>query len=399
MPVNLDTCKKLFQGYLLTEEAPLRINLPRDLLIILMRSFCFLRELPPEEKEAFYELIDLDWYADLAYQDQAFSESALTKEKESFELEYEQWRSSLQEEKYTTPAQVYSSLRQILGEAAFSRTPVTIGENHTEVTPKVSLMENASLLREQRALVFIEGLRKELQAEFDKSVLQQSLTPLAELYLNFPYLYPDSPPQYAFNKLAKFFIERGIPVVGCETSTTATMGLVPTKDNYDINRLKQGYEHFKSRQYARQHFPRHDWHLSLIGDLHAFTFRHKNALYTENYPSVVDFMGGVYLRAEDRSSAQAKAPYLKLCPVAEEKAVFPNYEGRAKPGYLLRAGHPSEISVYEESPSFGLKLASGLAKFGSFAPLLEREELRSQKGPELFAEESLMPQKSLRFKL
>lgn len=361
MPFTLESCKKLFAGYLLNQEAPLRINLPKDLVYQLVEKYFVREKLDFAERSKITNLLDFSWYSKRAYQEHPYSERSRLKARLAFEEEFEQWRGKVPETKSAQVLPPCSSVKAIFEMAAAAGLPVTVGEDHRQFTPKAILMAHLPFLKEKKALLLMEGLRKELQKEFDQSAQQKKLSFLAEVYLS----GNDSlarEPLYSREALVRGCLEQGIPIVACESWLSLECAKIEGffgAFQLSIKRMLQNFEHFKTLHYAKTQFPEHLWHLSLVGDHHAYTFKESGpqASAEEVYPSIVDIMGGIYLCAEDGDQVgktQKAVAYLEVFSAKEQVSLFPSYTGKARPGYRVQADSLMMLRLQEDAPGLPL---------------------------------------------
>ena len=305
MSLSKDDCIKLFEGYLLNNESPLRINLPRDLV------FQILGESSTQVvKEG---IIDVTWYYDEPYIDNPYSLFNIELKKQNYIDEYNQWRNTIDlKPNNTDEVQDFTNFRDILDYAALNKQTVVIGESHNHSTPKAILMHNIEFLKQNNAVIFIEGARVELQEELNKSVQQRKPTPLIEAYLNLKN--PNEPSSYyTENNLIRICIQEGIPVIGCEEGNCQSYGM---DDFYQLGsggtqfagvlRMLQNYEHYKAIVYANEKFPDKTLHVSLVGDAHTPTYQSTKSINGEFYPGIVDITGGIYVHAVDAENLEKR---------------------------------------------------------------------------------------------
>jgi len=299
-----EKCRELFKGYLLNEECPLRINLPRDLVFNVLKG--------QFDNETLIQIIDVTWYFDEAYKEHPFS---LSEEKDArYNDEFNHWRKSLpvQGKQEDRMPEVPKSFKEILIHAVKTKRTVVIGENHHESTPKAILMHNMEFLKQNNAVIFIEGVRAELQEEFNKSVEQRRPTALIEAVLNAKEdgLEPSS--QYTQKNLIRTCIQEGIPVIGCEAQQSMNDDeFVNFCEDGEIQgqqaslkRMRQNYEHFKAINYANQRFPERNLHVCLIGNAHAYTYESTKLENDGVYPGIVEITNGIYVNATDSNPRQ-----------------------------------------------------------------------------------------------
>jgi hypothetical protein len=295
-----DIYKALFTGYLINTETPFRINLPRDLVFQLLGD---------EHHELSNKIIDVSWYFDKPYQTHPYSLFDVDKRKKDYLASDRTWRQVFvpPKTKAMDPKQSFSNAREILAQAALTQAPVVIGESHNHITPKAILMHNIALLKANKAVLFVEGVRKELQDELNKSLSQRSPTPLIDVYLKETTRKSGSRlPQYSQSELIKMCIQEGIPVIGCESELSQLCGddeLITFTDGGQqagISRIAQHSEYANALDYSRRVFPDRTWHLSLVGNNHAYSYR---PLEKESndivHPGILEISGGIYIHAED----------------------------------------------------------------------------------------------------
>ena len=202
-------CINLFKDYLIHDEYPLKINLPRDLVFELLGNSCV-----NDDKKG---IIDVTWYYNECYQHHPFSLVNIEIKQKNYIEEYNKWRSCILPKINDTtelPGN-FTNFKDILNYAALNKQTVVIGESHNHSTPKAILMHNIEFLKQQNAAIFIEGVRVELQDELNKSISQRKPTPLVEVYLsNESRNQPSS--YYTQENLIRTCIVEGIPVIGCE---------------------------------------------------------------------------------------------------------------------------------------------------------------------------------------
>lgn len=303
MALTKEYCEKLFHGYLINTEIPYRINLPRDLVFQL---------LTPDFID-ITQVVDVEWYFEERYQTHPFS---LFKEKnteKSYLEQFNKWRETfLPKEKVTPdPQNKPSTFGEILEQSALTQMPIVIGENHSDLMPKLLLIHNIRRLVNGKAVLFIEGFRKELQDEMNKSVEQKEPTLLIER------CFKNAEGQ--LYTLVKNCIQQGIPIVGCESALSQSCGMEEfitfgnnngsIQQRASIARLVQNYEYAQAIDYAKSTFPDKTWYLSLVGDHHSHSYQSLTNSYEKSHPGIVDIAGGLYISARDESGTISEADF------------------------------------------------------------------------------------------
>ena len=280
---------KLFDGYLLSKDFPLKINLPIKLVI------CLLEAWNPD-------LIDLDWYETEEYKDHPYSLFNLEDRKAKYLEDYNQWRKSFNYGEIT-PSEIHdmpSNFKDLLNLAHKNNSPIVIGESHDHSAPKAILMHNIEFLKEKKAVFFLEGFFQELQEELNKSVEQKHPTPLIEAFLQNAEMH--EPARYYSKKnLVRICIQEGIPLIACDNnlSTICGEGLRIEEGNQigKIERMTFNYETHRAINYAKEKFPNHSFHIFLVGDAHVYNFQSIDNVQDGIHPGIVEITKGIYINA------------------------------------------------------------------------------------------------------
>ena len=280
--------QELFNGYIINKECPFRINLPKKLLYHILGGLI-------DER-----YIDNNWYKDEANKDHPFSLFAIENKINSYTQDYNDWRNSTAFNQSTSSEthNDFTNFNEILDYAATNKHAVVIGESHIDSTPTAILMHNLHLLKEKKAILFLEGFFAELQEELNKSVEQKKPTPLIEAFLTNSG-HHESPTYYTHRNLIRACIQIGIPLIACDNQMTQILAkdciVVENEQTGTISRMTLNYEYDKARNYAREKFPDYQFPVCLVGNAHCFTFHSTHNESEGIHPGIVDILGELCL--------------------------------------------------------------------------------------------------------